>query len=118
MGGCSTIDLEGLSDKHISATITCKGILALARQGKFLDISPEIILDKSKADAFTKGLVCVQATWFVVKYIGRMTEGHSLVLLEIHTIIHVLCALFMYLLWWKVIRVHPTLNINLLILSF
>ena len=103
MGGCVTKDVEKLSDKHLFATITSNGVLALAQQGKFLDISPETISDKSKAGSFTKSLVCVQAVWFMFKCIVRIVEGYSLALLEIHTIVHIVCALAMYLLWWKVI---------------
>ena len=70
-----------------------------------------------------KGLVCFQVTWMVVQVqhnvpftwqtlegfnqlyqqaIARKASGYPLALLELHTLVHVLCALIMYSLWIKV----------------
>ena len=102
MGGFITRDVRDLSDSAEYATLTSKAVLELARQGKFLDISPEVIEDRSKANRVGKGLVCAQVTWFVAQCIARAAARYPLVLLEVHTMVHVVCALFMYILWWKV----------------
>ena len=102
MGGFITRDVRELSDSMEYATLTSKAVLELAREGKFLDISPEVIEDRSKANRVGKGLVCAQVIWFVVQCIARAAAKYPLVLLEVHTMVHVVCALFMYILWWKV----------------
>ena len=102
MGGFITRDIKHISDGFEYATITSKGVLELAREGKFLDVSPEVIQDRSKANVIGKGLVCVQVIWFTVQCIARAAARYPLVLLEVHTMVHVFCALLMYILWWKV----------------
>lgn len=65
------------------------------------DISEEDIKDKSKADGLTKTIVCIQATWFIVQCIVRLTTtGSSISLLELNTFAHAICALLIYGLWW------------------
>ncbi|KAF8532800.1 hypothetical protein BDD12DRAFT_914526 [Trichophaea hybrida] len=49
---------------------------------------------KAKADALAKFI------WLVVQGIGRLISGLPLPLLELHTIMHVLCAVAMYGFWW------------------
>lgn len=101
MGGF-VYDVENLADDPSLVTLNPRGIIALARQGQFVDISTEDIEDKSKADIFTKSLVCVQVSWMVIQCIARKAAGYPLTLLEIHTMVHVVCALTIYVLWWKV----------------
>lgn len=83
-------------------TLTSRGVMYLAQQGKFLDISPNTISDKSKATITTKGLICIQVTWMVLQCIVRKGAGYPLTLLEIHTMVHVLCALLLYTFWFAV----------------
>ena len=101
MGGF-VYDVKNLRDDLSVVTLTPCGIIALARQGQFVDISTEDITDKSKAGIFTKSFVCVQVSWMVIQCIARKTIGYPLALLEIHTMVHVVCALTIYVLWWKV----------------
>ena len=101
MGGF-VYDVENLRDDLSLMTLTPCGIIALARQGEFVDISPEGITDKSKADIFTKTLICIQVSWMVIQCIARKATGYPLTLLEIHAMVHVVCALTLYVLWWKV----------------
>lgn len=98
MGGF-TVDISHLHDTLSRATITTKGILFLARHGHFLTITEESIRDKSKADTLAKGLVCVQVLWVVGQTIERKAAGYPLTLLEVHTIVHIVCALILYALW-------------------
>ena len=101
MGGF-VYDVENLRDDLSLVTVTPRGIIALAIQGHFVDISPEDITDKSKADIFTKSLICIQVSWMVLQCIARKAAGYPLTLLEIHAMVHVVCALILYVLWWKV----------------
>lgn len=88
-------------------------------QRPFLSVSPEMMLwsakldrrmpvegkriqDKSKADLLQKCLVLFQATWMAVQCITRRALGLPLTILEVHTMVHVLCAAVMYAFWLKV----------------
>lgn len=91
----------------------------LQSQRPFLSVSPEMMLwsakldrpmlvepkriqDKSKADLVQKCLVLFQATWMAVQCITRRALGLPLTILEVHTMVHVLCAAVMYAFWLKV----------------
>ena len=100
MGGC--IDKSIQTDKHDYATITHDGILALAREGYFVDFDSETISGRSKASLIGKALVCLQVTWFVSRCVVGKLIGFPLAFIEVHTMVHVVCALAMYALWWKV----------------
>jgi hypothetical protein len=80
-------------------TITTDGILFLARHGFFCRIRKDDIQDKSKADILAKGLVCVQVLWVAGEAIERKIAGYPITLLEVHTLVHVVCAIIMYALW-------------------
>ena len=102
MGGCISRDVRKLSDKYDYATITSKGAIALSREGLHIDIPAEIIENKGKTNVLGKTLVCFQVIWFVAQCVARAIAGYPLVLIEIHTMVHVACALAMYIIWWKV----------------
>jgi hypothetical protein len=59
------------------------------------------INDLSKADAFTKAFACIQSTWLIIQSIVRVSVGLPITQLELATMAFVLCALTMYLLWWR-----------------
>lgn len=105
MGGF-IMDTSELHDHYRTATLTPAGVRALGTQGCFFSIDEETIKDKSKAAVLGKGLVCCQVLWMVVQCLARKIAGYPLTILEIHTFVHVLCALGMYVLWFKVSRNH------------
>jgi hypothetical protein len=80
--------------------LTAKGVLLFAQCGHIPDISEGEIKDKSKADLFANTLVCLQAGWCVLQYIGRLAAGLPVSLLELNTLGHALCALAIYISWW------------------
>jgi hypothetical protein len=98
-------DVDGL-ERYWSgppkATLTSNGIAFLASEGHFFNISPETISDKSKVNITGKVLICVQVTWMVIQCISRKAAGYPLTLLEIHTMVHVVCALLLYRFWFEV----------------
>lgn len=100
MGGF-VVDVSDMHDKLTRLTVTPAGMLHLARLGLFERISDNDIGDKSKADWLAKGLVILQVTWMILQCISRRAAGYPLSPLEVHTLVHAGCALFMYTLWFK-----------------
>ncbi|KAK3492150.1 uncharacterized protein B0T23DRAFT_420022 [Neurospora hispaniola] len=60
----------------------------------------ESIDDKSKGSTLAKALVCFQASWFCIGCVNRFAQGLSISLLELNTLGHALCTLFIYAMWW------------------
>jgi hypothetical protein len=112
MGGF-VVNVHPIHNTLKKVTLTPFGILALAREGHFLDIPGDAIKDKSKADGLAKTLVLLQVGWMIVQLIGRKATGLPITLLEVHTLVHVACALIMYILWFKVspYRRYPALTV-------
>jgi membrane protein implicated in regulation of membrane protease activity len=76
-------------------------MLLLASQGHFFHPTRHTIDDKSKANILAKILICVQVLWMVGQVLERKVAEYPITLLEIHTIVHVICALTMYILWMR-----------------
>jgi hypothetical protein len=89
-------------DANGPLTITPEGVLGLAKRGQLLLIDESEISDKSKADILAKALVCFQVSWMLIQCIARKVVGYPLPIVELHTLVHVACALVMYGLWFKV----------------
>ncbi len=82
------------------------GVLWLAENGNEVPaISTETIAEHSKADALSKTLACLQASFLIFQTIGRLAAKLPVTTLEVNTISHVLCALGMYFFWY-----HKPLN--------
>lgn len=101
MGGLR-ISTSAVSKTENTMGLTPAGILELARQGYFICIAPEDIEDKSKASLLQKGLVVFQVLWMAIQCVARRIYGLPLTLVEIHTMVHVVCALLMYTFWFNV----------------
>jgi hypothetical protein len=101
MGGL-VVDVSDMHHRLKFLTLSPEVMLDLAKQGHFFAMSERAIKDKSKADVLAKGLVCFQVTWLLVQCIARKASGYPISLLELHTFVHVICALMMYALWFKV----------------
>lgn len=101
MGGFM-VDVSDIHDDCSLLTLQPSGIVNLAKNGHFIEISEKSIKDKSKADVLAKLLVCVQVVWMIIQCIGRKAEALPISLLEIHTLVHIACALCMYALWIEV----------------
>ncbi|THZ06595.1 hypothetical protein D6C93_01402 [Aureobasidium pullulans] len=59
------------------------------------------VLDKSKASTLTKTIVCLQALWFCIQCIARLSQGASISFLELNVLGHCLCAFATYAIWWE-----------------
>jgi hypothetical protein len=77
-------------------------IIWLAERGYWIRIRKENIDDKSKANTIQKALVLLQVSWMVCQCIARRICNLPLSLLEIHTVVHVACAVFLYACWFAV----------------
>lgn len=99
MGGF-VVDVDKYSNGPSQLTITPIGVLELSRRGHFLNVSRDSINDKSKANLLAKGLVFLQVSWMVVQCIARKASGYPISMLEVHTLVHVVCASAMYALWF------------------
>ncbi len=82
--------------------LTKDGVLQLAALGCFIPIPRSKIDDKSKADVLQKCLVLIQVIWMAMQCIVRKSYGLPLSLLEVHTMVHVGCAMIMYIFWMEV----------------
>jgi hypothetical protein len=98
MGGFA-LDIRKFHNTLEQGMLTTHGLLFLADQGYFFEISSETITDKSKANLLAKSLVCLQVLWVAGQTIERKIAGYPISLLEFHTLVHVFCALVMYALW-------------------
>ena len=65
------------------------------------DLSLEEIQDKSKASNIAKTIVCCQAIWFCAQCCARWYADTGFSLLELNTLAHCICALLIFMLWWK-----------------
>lgn len=100
MGGFAS-DVSSIHNSLKKVTLTPFGILLLAQHGFFCNASRKYIEDKSKADLLAKSLVCLQVLLVIGQAIERHITQYPTTLLEIHTIVHAVCALVMYSLWFK-----------------
>jgi len=108
------ISLKDMGDRHFkrfakiaadgglsaSLIITTAGVLKLAKSDHWIYISEAAIDDKSKANPVQKSLILLQVHWMATQCISRASYGLPLTLLELHTIVHVVCALSLYVCWF------------------
>lgn len=93
---------QAFNDSKPTRRLSSRGVLDLAKLDHFIYIPRETIEDKSKQDTIQKALVVIQVTWMFLQCIVRKHYGLPLSLLEVHTVIHVGCAIMLYCLWFKV----------------
>ena len=75
---------------------------ALARAGRinWPDITEEEIKDKSKGDYFSKSIVVLQTTWFIVQFFARAASKLTITELEVVTLAFSTLIGVIYFLWW------------------
>ncbi|KAH9487385.1 hypothetical protein JR316_0001460 [Psilocybe cubensis] len=98
MGGFSLYQ-----DGVLLRTLELSELERLDQEGKieWPTITEAEIQDKSKGDFFTKGIVVLQTTWFVVQCIVRGTKRLVLTELEIVTLAFSAITIITYALWWS-----------------
>ncbi|KAI9152264.1 hypothetical protein HJFPF1_09493 [Paramyrothecium foliicola] len=102
MGGL-TADVSDMYDNVKTITLSPSRALELARaiSWKHVAVSDTTINDKSKADGLAKLLVILQVSWLLLQCAARSIQGKPLTILEVHTLVHAVCAMLMYGLWFK-----------------
>ncbi|RPA85995.1 hypothetical protein BJ508DRAFT_158859 [Ascobolus immersus RN42] len=103
MGGCVFYPPESLGLEIIQPlTLSAETFGKLYNEGYIDDgeVNDYLVEDKSKSDGLGKTLVLTQAVWLLIQCIGRAVSHLPIPLLEIHTCLHVLCALGTYIFWW------------------
>ena len=63
-------------------------------------ITEKEIQDRSKADVFSKGIVLVQTTWFMVSCVSRFATKLAVTELEVVTLAFAMLNGITYWLWW------------------
>jgi len=87
---------------HILLHLNPAGVIELYRREQLRQTPAAAIEDRSKANIIQKALVILQVTWMAVQCITRRVYGLPVSLLEIHTMVHVICALTVYAFWFEV----------------
>jgi hypothetical protein len=96
------VSVSEIYDGAEKLRLSPNGVLQLAKLGYPLYVPEANIDDKGKANLIQKSLVMLQVTWMATQCITRRAYGLPLTLLEIHTMVHVVCALTMYFFWFYV----------------
>ncbi|KAF7370008.1 hypothetical protein MSAN_00630800 [Mycena sanguinolenta] len=65
------------------------------------NVNTEEITDKSKGDAFSKGVAVLQGLWFTVQYLARAYQRLTITQLEVATLAFAVVNIFIWLLWWN-----------------
>ena len=98
MGGFIAFD----GDKPVGTLLPEKDRLkgySLTGRGDFPTITKEEILDKSKSDIISKLFVLLQAAWFLVQCLARVTQHLPITELELATIAYVAINFVIFALW-------------------
>ncbi|KAH7375665.1 hypothetical protein B0T11DRAFT_270732 [Plectosphaerella cucumerina] len=92
-----------MHDVYKSLTLSPYGVIYMARLTSWerFAVSDTTIDDKSEADTLAKSLVILQVSWLFLQCIARASQGRPLTILEVHTLVHAVCAMLMYGLWFK-----------------
>lgn len=113
--GVGSLPREDVEGRGTTVRVSGTTVLWLAGQGHWVKIPRAKITDKSKADTFQKILVLIQVSWMIMQCIARWMYKLPLTLLEIHTMVHVVCAMILYGFWFKVCPTFPDNRITGLI---
>jgi hypothetical protein len=84
-------------------TLTKEGMIRLLQNAPeiFPNLTEDEILDKSKASTLVKTLTCLQAFWFCLQCVVRLTMSTSISLLELNVFGHCVCTFIIYAIWWN-----------------
>ena len=82
--------------------LTPQGVLDLSKCGYWIYIPEERINDRSKTNQIQKALMLLQVCWLALQCIVRRSYGLPLAPLEVHTVVHVVCAVALYIFWFEV----------------
>lgn len=87
-------DWEGVLLEHDFKRLVRSGRLDMPT------ITEEQINDKSKGDAFSKGVALLQSIWFIIQIVTRHFQNLAITELELTTLALVALNSVMYICWW------------------
>ena len=98
MGGFALHD----ADKSFLRVLDENTLKELDKEGEieWPTITEKEIQDRSKADIFSKGIVLVQTTWFIVQCVSRFATKLAVTELEVVTLAFAVLNGITYWLWW------------------
>lgn len=92
--------VHGISDPSANpehATLTAKGVIRLYKAGHNIDASVEMMVkNRSKLNTIEKCLIVGQVGWMALQCVVRRRYGLPLILLEVHTMVDVICTMSKY----------------------
>ncbi|KAF7369960.1 hypothetical protein MSAN_00625800 [Mycena sanguinolenta] len=97
MGGFVTSDKHPittwgqLQDRHLGSEL----------QKAIRNIDEEDIKDRSKGDAFSKGVALLQGSWFILQCLARVHQRLVVTQLEVATLAFAVVNIFIWSLWWN-----------------
>jgi hypothetical protein len=97
--GISVLYVSSFCDEADRVTLSYNIILRLARRGRYLSLAKQLYLIRAKRTSHAvlgKGLACLQICWMLVQCSARKVSTYLFTLLEIHTFVHVVCAVALY----------------------
>lgn len=100
VSGGLAIDSSSFSETP-ALKLTPEGLVLLAELDLFPDLSKTDVEARSKADIIAKALSSLQILWFFIQCLARVTQRLPLTLLEVHTMIQVMCGLAIYGIWLR-----------------
>ncbi|KAF7370001.1 hypothetical protein MSAN_00630100 [Mycena sanguinolenta] len=65
------------------------------------NVNDKEIVDKSKGDALSKGVVLLQGLWFILQCLARAHQHLAITQLEVATLAFAIVNVFIWLLWWN-----------------
>lgn len=105
MGGFTFFPLKEDHNPAHESTLTPDALAFLLREGYITTVDlaklQRMVIDKGKSNMIAKLVVCLQGAWMGVNCLSRKIAGLPLTLLELNVVMHVLCAITVYALWWK-----------------
>jgi len=90
------------ADRSFLRVLTKSDLEQLYNEGRieWPAISEKEIRDRSKADIFSKGIVLLQTTWFIIQCVSRFATKLPVMELEVATLAFAILNSITYWLWW------------------
>ncbi|OLN82043.1 hypothetical protein CCHL11_08676 [Colletotrichum chlorophyti] len=95
--------LSWIDRQYDRLPLSPQGFLKLIEHGGFDEetmLKAPRLGDRSKANVFQKALVLTQVLWMAIQCAVRKAQGLPVTLLEIHTLVHVVCTVVLYAVWF------------------
>lgn len=86
--------------RFLKTILTVQGFELMTRVGYAPRLTKQDVEERSNADIIAKVFVVSQVIWFAVQVVARLATRLTVTALEVHTVVHVGCAMLMYFLWW------------------